>query len=289
MELTEDGISIDGGEGIGRVTKPGLDQPPGAAAINSVPRKMIAAAVSDIAETCDYHGGFRIVVSVPNGAELASRTYNPRMGIEGGISIIGTTGIVEPMSNSALVDTIRLEERMRREEGCRSLLLTLGNYSQSFIQRNMPFALDRCVTCSNFIGEAIEAALEYGFERILIIGHIGKMAKLGAGIMNTHSAQADGRMEVLVTCGLLAGADVDTLKKITECVTVDAAVSLLQDAGALEKSMEILGKHAEYYLAAKVKSSVPIGAVMFSDKFGILVRTPSADGLIERISEEYNG
>ena len=145
------------------------------------------------------------------------------------------------------------------------------------------------VTCSNFIGEAIEAALEYGFERILIIGHIGKMAKLGAGIMNTHSAQADGRMEVLVTCGLLAGADVDTLKKITECVTVDAAVSLLQDAGALEKSMEILGKRAEYYLAAKVKSSVPIGAVMFSDKFGILVRTPSADGLIERISEEYNG
>ena len=178
---------------------------------------------------------------------------------------------------------------MHREEGCRSLLLTLGNYSQSFIQRNMPFALDRCVTCSNFIGEAIEAALEYGFERILIIGHIGKMAKLGAGIMNTHSAQADGRMEVLVTCGLLAGADVDTLKKITECVTVDAAVSLLQDAGALEKSMEILGKRAEYYLAAKVKSSVPIGAVMFSDKFGILVRTPSADGLVERISEEYNG
>lgn len=289
VELTEDGISIDGGEGIGRVTKPGLDQPPGAAAINSVPRKMIAAAVSDIAETCDYHGGFRIVVSVPNGAELASRTYNPRMGIEGGISIIGTTGIVEPMSNSALVDTIRLEERMRREEGCHSLLLTLGNYSQSFIQRNMPFALDRCVICSNFIGEAIEAALEYGFERILIIGHIGKMAKLGAGIMNTHSAQADGRMEVLVTCGLLAGADVDTLKKITECVTVDAAASLLQDAGALEKSMEILGKRAEYYLAAKVKSSVPIGAVMFSDKFGILVRTPSADGLIERISEEYNG
>ena len=210
-------------------------------------------------------------------------------GIEGGISIIGTTGIVEPMSNSALVDTIRLEERMRREEGCRSLLLTLGNYSQSFIQRNMPFALARSVTCRNFIGEAIEAALEYGFERILIIGHIGKMAKLGAGIMNTHSAQADGRMEVLVTCGLLAGADVDTLKKITECVTVDAAVSLLQDAGALEKSMEILGKRAEYYLAAKVKSSVPIGAVMFSDKFGILVRTPSADGLVERISEEYNG
>lgn len=289
VELTESGITIDGGEGIGKVTKPGLDQPPGTAAINSVPRKMIAAAVSDIAEQYDYHGGFRVVISIPKGAEIAAKTYNPRMGIEGGISVIGTTGIVEPMSNSALVDTIRLEERMRREEGCRSLLLTLGNYSQSFIQRNMPFALDRCVTCSNFIGDAIDAAMEYGFERILIIGHIGKMVKLGAGIMNTHSAQADGRMEVLVTCGLLAGADPQTLIKITDCVTADAAIALLKDAGALEKAMEILGQRAEYYLSAKVKNTVPIGAVMFSDKFGILVNTPSAGEIMKMISEEYNG
>lgn len=289
VELSGSGFTIDGGEGIGTVTKPGLDQPPGAAAINSVPRKMIVAAVAEIAEHYDYRGGFHVVISVPKGAELASKTYNPRMGIEGGISIIGTTGIVEPMSNSALVDTIRLEERMRHEEGCRSLLLTLGNYSQSFIQRNMPFALDHCVTCSNFIGEAIDAALEYGFERILIIGHIGKMVKLGAGIMNTHSAQADGRMEVLVTCGLLAGAVPDTLKKITECVTADAAISLLRNSGVCEKAMEILGRRAEYYLSAKVKSTVPIGAVMFSDKYGILVETPSAGGLIRTISEEYNG
>ena len=258
VELTESGITIDGGEGIGKVTKPGL-------------------------------GGYRVVISIPKGAEIAAKTYNPRMGIEGGISVIGTTGIVEPMSNSALVDTIRLEERMRREEGCRSLLLTLGNYSQSFIQRNMPFALDRCVTCSNFIGDAIDAAMEYGFERILIIGHIGKMVKLGAGIMNTHSAQADGRMEVLVTCGLLAGADPQTLIKITDCVTADAAIALLKDAGALEKAMEILGQRAEYYLSAKVKNTVPIGAVMFSDKFGILVNTPSAGEIMKMISEEYNG
>lgn len=289
VELSESGITTDGGEGVGTVTKPGLDQPPGAAAINSVPRKMIAAAVSEVAEQCDYRGGFHVIISVPKGTEIAAKTYNPRMGIEGGISIIGTTGIVEPMSNSALVDTIRLEERMRREEGCRSLLLTLGNYSQSFIQRNMPFALDRCVTCSNFIGEAIDSALEYGFERILLIGHIGKMVKLGAGIMNTHSAQADGRMEVLVTCGLLAGADTVTLKKMTDCVTADAAVALLKEAGVCEKAMEILGRRAEYYLSAKVKNSVPIGAVMFSDKYGILVNTPASGGLVEKISEEYNG
>lgn len=111
------GVEITGGEGIGKVTKAGLDQPVGEYAINSVPRKMITAAVNEIAEKYDHHGDFRIEISVPDGEKLAEKTYNPRMGIEGGISIIGTSGIVEPMSNSAIIDTVRLEERMRRADG----------------------------------------------------------------------------------------------------------------------------------------------------------------------------
>ncbi len=284
-----DGVEIVGGEGIGKVTKAGLDQPIGEAAINSVPRKMIAAAVEKVAEMHDYHGGFRIEISVPNGEEIAKKTYNPRMGIEGGISIIGTSGIVEPMSNSALIDTIRLEERMRKAEGHNALLLTLGNYSENFIQKSMPFALEKSVKCSNFIGEAIDSALEYGFENILIIGHIGKLVKLGAGIMNTHSAQADGRMDVLVTCGVLAGAESEVLRNIPECATVDAALDILKEHGYMEKTLEILAKRAEYYLDAKVKNAVRIGAVMFSDKHGITVETSRVCELIEIISEEYNG
>lgn len=284
-----DGVEIVGGEGIGKVTKAGLDQPIGEAAINSVPRKMIAAAVEKTAEMYDYHGGFRIEISVPNGEEIAKKTYNPRMGIEGGISIIGTSGIVEPMSNSALIDTIRLEERMRKAEGHKALLLTLGNYSENFIQKSMPFALEKSVKCSNFIGEAIESALEYGFENILIIGHIGKLVKLGAGIMNTHSAQADGRMDVLVTCGVLAGAESEVLRNIPECATVDAALDILKEHGYMEKTLDILAKRAEYYLDAKVKNAVKIGAVMFSDKHGITVETSRACELIGIISEEYNG
>lgn len=284
-----DGVEIVGGEGIGKVTKAGLDQPIGEAAINSVPRKMIAAAVEKVAEMYDYHGGFCIEISVPNGEEIAKKTYNPRMGIEGGISIIGTSGIVEPMSNSALIDTIRLEERMRKAEGHKALLLTLGNYSENFIQKSMPFALEKSVKCSNFIGEAIESALEYGFENILIIGHIGKLVKLGAGIMNTHSAQADGRMDVLVTCGVLAGAESEVLRNIPECATVDAALDILKEHGYMEKTLEILAKRAEYYLDAKVKNAVKIGAVMFSDKHGITVETSRVCELIEIISEEYNG
>lgn len=283
------GIEITGGRGIGIITKSGLDQPVGEYAINSVPRKMIKSALEEIAEKYDYHGGLRAEISVPNGEEIAKKTYNPRMGIEGGISIIGTSGIVEPMSNSALIDTIRLEAKMRYSEGYRNLLLTLGNYSENYIQKSMPFVLEKSVKCSNFIGEAIDIALETGFERILIIGHIGKLVKLGAGIMNTHSAQADGRMDVLVTCGMLADADVNLLKEIPQCVTVDSALDILKSGGYMEKTLDILADRAEYYLNAKVKNEIEIGAVMFSEKHGISVKTSLADKLIKIISEEYNG
>ena len=283
------GIEITGGQGIGKVTKAGLDQPVGEYAINSVPRKMIISAVSEIAENYDYHDGFKIMIYAPEGREIAKKTYNPRMGIEGCLSIIGTTGIVEPMSNSALIETVRLEIKMRRAEGHKNLLLTLGNYSENFIQNSMPFTLEKSVKCSNFIGEAVDIAAENGFEGVLIIGHIGKLVKLGAGIMNTHSAQANGRMDVLVTCGVIAGADTDLLKKIPGCATVDAALDILSDGGSMQDTLDILAKRADYYLRAKVKNTLKIGAIMFSDKHKIAVKTELADSIAEKISEEYNG
>lgn len=283
------GIEICGGKGVGTVTKCGLDQPVGAAAINSVPRKMIELAVKEVCRQFDYYGGIKITVYVPEGERIAQKTYNPRMGIEGGISIIGTTGIVEPMSSSALIDTIRVEERMRRSEGIKNLLLAIGNYSEGFIADQMPFAFEKSVKCSNYIGDAIDIAMELEFEKILIVGHIGKLVKLGAGIMNTHSAQADGRMDVLVTCGVLAGADVKYLKKIPQCVTVDAALSVLEETGMKQKTAEILTNRVQYYLNAKVKNGVKIGAVMFSDKHKMILKTSDADAIINSIKEEYNG
>lgn len=287
VSKSETGVTITGGEGIGRVTKPGLDQPVGEYAINSVPRKMIAAAVSEVAEMYGYRGGFAVEISIPGGEEIAKRTYNPRLGIEGGISVIGTSGIIEPMSNAALVDTIRTEIKMRKAEGHENLFFTLGNYSENFITRSMPFDIEKSVKCSNFIGEATDIALEHGFRGILIIGHIGKLVKLGAGIMNTHSAQADGRMDVLVTCGVLAGADTETLRKLPDCATVDAALDILDEAGYMQKTLEILAERAGYYLEAKVKGAAKIAAVMFSDKHDILVKTSAADGLLKVISDEY--
>lgn len=284
----ENDIVITGGKGVGKVTKPGLDQPVGEYAINSVPRNMIKKELEDICKENNYAGGLRVVISVPEGEKIAGKTYNPKMGIEGGISIIGTSGIVEPMSSAALIDTIRLEIKMRKASGYKNLLLSLGNYSENFLSENMPVALDKSVKCSNFIGEAIEMALEYEFESVLIVGHTGKLVKLGAGIMNTHSSQADGRMEVLVTCGLLAGVDTEYLKKIPECVTTDAAFDILSESGKLSDTLEVLGNRVEQHLRAKVKDTIPIGAVMFSNKHNIVVKTGMADMLINKISEEYN-
>jgi cobalt-precorrin-5B (C1)-methyltransferase len=250
---------------------------------------MITEAVLEIAEKHGYSGGFEVTVSVPEGAELANKTYNPRMGIEGGISIIGTSGIVEPMSNTALVETIRTEAKMRRAEGQRNMLLTIGNYSESFVQNELPFSLERSVTCSNFIGDAIDIGLELGFESILIVGHIGKLVKLGAGIMNTHSSWADGRMDVLVTCGVLAGADTETLKKLPDCATADAAMDILDEAGYLEETVKILEKRMNYYLSARVKNEMKIAAISFSYKRDLLIKTAHADELVKAVMEEENG
>ena len=240
VSKTESGIFITGGKGVGTVTRPGLDQPVGEYAINSVPRRMIKQAVSEAADKYGYKGGFKIVVSVPAGEDIARKTFNPRMGIEGGISIIGTTGIVEPMSNSAVTDTIRAEAGIRRAEGKNILFLTVGNYSEDFISKEYPAIKDQCVMCSNFIGDALDIGVSLGFEKILLTGHIGKLIKLGSGIMNTHSSYADGRIETLIACGALAGVKTDILRRLTDCVTVDAAMDILYENNSAKEVFEVM-------------------------------------------------
>lgn len=283
-----EGFEVTGGEGIGKVTKPGLDQPVGEFAINSVPRKMIKEQLAKTAEKYGYSGGLKAEIFVPDGAEIAKKTYNPRMGIAGGISILGTSGIVEPMSTAALVETIRIEARTIRDEGKTVLPLTLGNFGERFVREKLPFDSGDCVTCSNYIGEALDIALELGFLSVLIIGHLGKLVKLAAGIMNTHSQNADGRMDVLITCGVLAGLPSEVLAPLIDCVTVDAALDMLPK-DRLDAVLKILVNRAENYLNARVRESIVIGAVMFSDKHEIILKTSEADKIIEKITEEMHG
>lgn len=198
-------IVLDGGPGVGRVTKKGLEQPVGNAAINKIPRSMILKAVEDVCSEYDYEGGLEIIISVPGGEEAAKKTFNPRLGIQGGISILGTSGIVEPMSESALIKTIEVEMRQRVENGSRFLLVTPGNYGSAYLKEHMDLPLEEAMKCSNYVGETIDMAVSMGVEGILFVSHIGKFVKVAAGIMNTHSRCADARAEVLASNAMRAG------------------------------------------------------------------------------------
>lgn len=282
-KATGRGIRIYGGSGIGRVTKSGLDQPVGAAAINSVPRRMIEQNVRQVCSEFGYDGGVSVVLSVPNGAEIANRTFNRRLGIEGGISIIGTSGIVEPMSNAALINSIRLELKVLRASGAIDVLLTPGNYGERFIRDSLALRTAKPVLCSNFIGDAIDAAAENGFQRVMLVGHVGKLIKLGIGMTNTHSSNGDGRMETLIACALETGAQLPLLRRIYACVTTDAALQLLFEGGMLEETMDVLGKRIEDCLARRAPSNMQIGYVCFTNVepiCGILAKSGNADEIL---------
>ena len=278
-------IRIDGGKGVGRVTKPGLEQPVGEAAINSVPRRMITEAVYDVMDEYGTESGAEIVISVPGGDKAALKTFNPRLGIEGGISILGTTGIVEPMSTNALIDTISVELSFKKANGHTFALVTPGNYGRDYIMQNIGLDIDAAVKCGNFIGEAIDLAADKGFAGILLIGHAGKLIKLAAGIMNTHSRIADGRAEVLCANAALEGVLRDKLERIMESVTTDDAVSVLKECGALEKVMKRIAARIDHYIGKRCAGRIEHAFIVFSNVYGELCRGGSESVIKETINE----
>lgn len=280
----ESGIHIDGGVGVGRVTREGLDQPVGAAAINSTPRRMIREQVESVLESNDALNGadaqgLLVTISIPAGVELAARTFNPRLGIEGGISVLGTGGIVRPMSEDALIASIELEMRMLYERGVRDLLVVPGNYGRDFACGQLQLAMDEAVSCSNYFGATLDAACVLGFERLLIVGHIGKMAKVAGGIMNTHSRVADCRVEVLAAHAALMGAKQDTVREIMEAATTDAALDSLKACGLADATMRSLMLSLTDKLNHRVAGRLQVEAIVFSNVHGVLGKTPGAEEL----------
>lgn len=282
----EEGFLLTGGKGVGTVSRPGLECPVGAPAINRVPRAMIRRAVEDACRAASYTGGIWVEISVPGGEDAAKRTFNPRLGIEGGISILGTTGIVEPMSDSALIATVHAEMDMLAAAGVHDIVLTPGNYGESFIASHMRMNAARVVKCSNFIGEALDYAARCRFSSVLLVGHIGKLIKVAAGVMNTHSRSADGRMEILTAHAALCGASRETAARLMKCVTTDDAVSVLREAGMAQPVMQSVMEKTAFYLAARAGGAMETGAVMFSNRFGLLGETRNAEHLRKRTEEE---
>ena len=280
-----EGIVIEGGEGIGRVTRPGLACAVGEAAINPGPRNMIASSLQEVSMAYGYSGGWHVILSVPEGKPIAERTFNPRLGIVGGISILGTTGIVEPMSERALIETIRTELCQLRSSGVQVVVAVPGNYGETFLRERMQLSC-RTVICSNYIGELLDMAVEFQFEGLLLVGHAGKLVKLAGGVMNTHSRYADARMEILTAHAALCGASRNLANRLMECVTTDEAFDLLKDASLLQSVMDGLMEKIQFHMNARVHRKLMVGAVLFSNVYGLLGRTTDASILLGRLKGE---
>ena len=281
----EDRIVIDGGTGVGRVTKPGLSQKIGEAAINPVPRAMILQAVEEIADRYHYEGGLKVTVSVPEGEKIARKTFNPRLGIVGGISILGTSGIVEPMSEKALIDSIRVEMSQHAAMGEQYMLVTPGNYGADYLREHMALPFEKNIKCSNYVGETIDMAVDMGVKGILFISHIGKFVKVAAGIMNTHSHSADARMEVLCANAIRAGGDLACARSILQCNTTDEALRVLDENHILRETMKEITDRIQFYLDHRSYQQILLGAVIFSNEYGYLGQTEHAAELINKISK----
>lgn len=278
-------IQIEGGQGVGRVTLPGLDQPVGNAAINRVPRQMIEKELSEVAELLDFRGRIRVILSVPGGEAAAERTFNPRLGIEGGISILGTTGIVEPMSTRAILDTIRVELNQRKALGDRIAAVSPGNYGLNFMKETYGYDLNRSVKCSNYVGDTVDMVREMDFRGMLLTGHIGKLIKVSGGIMNTHSKEGDARMELLAAGVIRAGGSMDTLRGILNCRVTEEALGIIQaeSPALLRKSMESVMDRILYYLRKRAGEGLPVECILYSNEFGLLAASPGAMDMLEEL------
>ena len=282
----KENILVCGGEGIGVVTRKGLSVEVGKPAINPVPMKMINNEVSKIigSDTSDALGNdtvLKITIFAPRGQEISIKTFNPRLGIVGGISILGTTGIVEPMSDEGWKKSLSIELKMKRAQGLDKIILVPGNHGEQFIRENLNLDMKYVIRTSNFIGYMLKEAQRMGYKKILMAGHIGKFIKLSAGIFNTHSKIADARSEILVSNLALMKAPYEFLEKISECLTAEEAVEII-DNSDYKEFYDLVSNKCKF----KVKQylgddEIDVEIMMFSMDKTLLGQSDNADSLVE--------
>lgn len=288
-------VYLTGGIGVGRVTKKGLKCPVGYPAINPVPRQMIAEAARTALWNLGCERPVYIEIFIPSGRELALKTFNPRLGIEGGISVLGTTGIVNPMSEQALIETIRLDIRVQAAENRTLLAVAPGNYGEAFLREEMGLSMDAFVKCSNFVGETFSMLREEGVRQALFAGHLGKLIKVAGGVMNTHSKYGDRRMEILADClaetwnseekrsgrFALNRRREEVIGQILSMNTTDQAAEFLSAQGLLASVMKTVTGRIKSVLESRFQIETEV--IVFSGSAGILGMTEGAEAFAKRL------
>jgi len=262
------------GEGIGIVTKPGLKVEVGKPAINPVPLKMIEKEMIKFLPT-------EVTISVPNGLEISKKTFNSKLGIVGGISILGTTGIVEPMSEDAIKESLELELSVLKASGKSSVVFVMGSSGEKVAVNRLGLPIEYICTTSNYIGFMLDKALEFEVKKVLLIGHIGKFAKLSAGIFNTHNHIADARAEIITAYAATLGANIDVVNELMESVTAEHSSEILKKNN-LEQIFDIITNKAVQRCNDRIFGKIECGIVLFSNKEILSIET-SAKRMIEEL------
>lgn len=316
------GLYLNGGPGIGIATRPGLSCPVGHYAINPAPRQAILSVVEEVRRKSGWEGHLEICVAIPDGIRLAADTFNPRLGIEGGISVLGTTGIVRPMSEEAMKETVRLEIHMKAVAGRRVLLLTPGNYGEAFLREKLGISLGEAARCGNFVAAAAEMALEEGFDRLLLVGHMGKLVKVSAGMPHTHSRYGDHRMEQMEILtrqvlddsvpgvgnalneaasefgrpregsgdpngsedsGFVKESKTRLLRRIREANTTEEAVEYLLEADLATKVLNQMAVRVKERLEEWTGGRVQAEVVVFSQTHGVIGKTEGTEDFLSMV------
>lgn len=258
-------IEFAAGEGVGTVTLPGLKVPPGEAAINPVPREMISRAVREVIPA----QSLRITIAIPGGEKLAQHTFNPRLGITGGLSILGTTGIVKPMNEEALLSSLSLELNMIYSLGFRELYITFASTGEKFLRNIFCVSGRNIIQCGNYPGYVLDEAVNLGFERVVIAGHPGKLLKVAGGSFSTHSRTSGGQLEALCTHLALMGAGRDIIRRVYASNTTTEAISIVKAEG-LCGVWDILAERVKSHCVERVGGALEISAMFIDSEGGIL-------------------
>ncbi|SJZ37049.1 cobalt-precorrin-5B (C(1))-methyltransferase CbiD [Selenihalanaerobacter shriftii] len=256
----ESGVELEGGQGVGKVTKPGLVVEVGEVAINPVPRKMI---IQEVKKVLPPKAGVKIKIKVSRGEEIAKKTFNPRLGIEGGISILGTTGIVEPMSKKAYKESLVVAIDQAIAEGNKELVFIFGNYGKR-MAKSLGVPDNQWVKMSNFVGYMLKRAAEKGIKRIILLGHIGKLVKVAAGIFDTHSKVSDARLETIAAYTASLGGSQQVIERILQANTTEEALQILKEVGLAENVFETLAQRVVTKATEKVDGAIDFGSILFS-------------------------
>ena len=307
-------VHITGGRGVGVVTRGGLSCDVGKSAINPVPRRMILKSVKDVFENMEPElipAFLHIEIRAENGEETAKKTFNPKLGIVGGISILGTSGIVEPMSEKALVDTIRTEIKqfaelsgIKREADHEpqgdaasdlnavedgfgfpvpAMLVCPGNYGQDYARDVLGIDLESGVKCSNYIGEMLDYSCWLGIPKILLIGHAGKLIKIAAGVMNTHSSSADGRQEVIASHGAMLGMEPSAVRDIMNAISAEEMTDILRNQGEefAQKVFDSIGTKIKEHIDHRTRGKLQVEFIVFTKIHGTLIKSGGADQMLK--------